>query len=428
MSESVHELQRMRRIAGGALLAVFAGMVVFRLLEGSHPAFGYLRAFCEAATVGALADWFAVVALFRHPFGIPTPHTAILPNNKDRVADSLAEFVVSSFLTKEQLGPRIKELNYAEYLSRWLRENIDFLVSRATDYAPQIIAGISDEEIARLLAERSRKLVGSVSLGPLLGGGLNALAHTGRSRQIFLSVLESTEDLILSNRDLIEANIREEIPLPIDFLRNLPGLNRLEPVLDQLKDALASVVAKRTIEKVQNVLSEAQRDPDHPLQTAFAQKLTALIEDLKSSPQMASRIREYQDTMVAGPAIDDFSLQAWREVKTFLLQDCASEDSTMRVKLREAVKILATHLAENEKTQKDINDFIGAHVLASILSARPMVRDLVVTIIQGWDGDKIIQRLETTVGRDLQFIRLNGTIIGGLVGLLIHSGFALAGY
>ncbi len=427
MSDPARGLERMRRIAGGALLAVFTGMVAFRLLEANHPAFGYLRAFCEAATVGALADWFAVVALFRHPLGIPNPHTAILPNNKDRVAESLAEFVISNFLTEKQLGPRIRELNYAEYLSRWLRENADFLVDCAAGYTPRILAGISDEKIAGLLAERGRKLVDRVSLGPLLGGGLDALSRNGRDRQIFRSVLKSTEDFILSHRDLIEAKIREEIPLPMEFLRNVPGFHRLEPVLDQLKDALAFAVAKRTIEKVRDVLSEAQRDPRHPIQTTFAEKLKVLVADLKSSPQMADRIRNLQAAMVASTAIDDFALKAWQEVKTFLLHDCVAEHSLVRVNLREALDDLIAHLAERAETRKEINDFVGTHVLASILSARPMVRDLVVTTVQGWDGDEMALRLEATVGRDLQFIRLNGTVIGGLVGLAFHAGFALIG-
>lgn len=416
----------MRRVATGALLIVFTGMVAFRWLEGGHPAFGYLRAFCEAATVGALADWFAVVALFRHPLGIPNPHTAILPNNKDRLAASLAEFVVSSFLTEEQLAPRVKTFNYAGSLSGWLRENADFLADRAAAHAPHILGGISDEGLARLLAERARAFIGSVPLGPLLGGGLGTLVQSGRDRQIFRTVLESAGELIVSNRELIEQKIREEIPVPVEFLRNLPGFHRLEPVLDQLKDALASAVAKRTIEKVRDVLDEALRDAEHPLQAAFVEKLGALIEELKSSPQMTARIRSMQEAMLASAAIDDFSLRAWHEAKAFILQDCAAEKSALRRRLREAVDALATHLANDSHTQKELNDFLGAHVLEGLLSARPVVRNLIMTTIQGWNAEEISRRLEAMVGRDLQFIRLNGTIIGGMVGLAIHIAFALA--
>ena len=417
----------MRRVATGALVVVFIGMLVFRWLEGGHPAFGYLRAFCEAATVGALADWFAVVALFRHPLGIPNPHTAILPNNKDRLAASLAEFVVSSFLTEEQLAPRVKAFHYAGALSRWLRENADFLAGRAAVHAPRILEGMPDEALARLLAERARAFIGNVPLGPLLGSGLGALVQSGRDRQIFCTVLESTAELIASNRELIEQKIREEIPVPVEFLRSLPGFRRIEPVLDQLKDALASAVAKRTIEKVNDVLDEALHDAGHPLQATFVEKLGALIEDLKSSPQMTARIRSVQEAMLASTAIDDFSLRAWREVKAFLVQDCAAEDSVLRARLREALETLSDHLSENPDTQKELDEFIGAYALASMLAARPQVRELIVTTIQSWDAEEISSRLETMVGRDLQFIRLNGTIIGGCVGLLLHAAFSLAG-
>jgi uncharacterized membrane-anchored protein YjiN (DUF445 family) len=427
MSDPAVEFVRMRRVATGALLIVFVGMIAARWLEGGHPAFGYLRAFCEAATVGALADWFAVVALFRHPLGIPNPHTAILPNNKDRLAASLADFVVSSFLTEEQLVPRVKAFDYAGALSRWLRENADFLAGRAAAHAPRILEGIPDEELARLLAGRARAFMETVPLGPFFGSGLGTLVQSGRDRQIFRTVLESAEELILSNRELIEQKIREEIPVPMEFLRNLPGFHRIEPVLDQLKDTLASAVAKRTVEKVRDVLEEALHDAEHPLQAAFVAKLGVLIEDLKSSPQMTARIRSVQEAMLASTAIDDFSLRAWREVKAFLVQDCAAEDSVLRARLREALDTLAVHLSENPDTQKELNEFIGAHALASMLSARPQVRDLVVTTIQGWDAGEISSRLETMVGRDLQFIRLNGTIIGGFVGLILHAGFSLLG-
>lgn len=417
----------MRRVATGALLIVFVGMIVFRWLEGDHPAFGYLRAFCEAATVGALADWFAVVALFRHPLGIPNPHTAILPNNKDRLAESLADFVVSSFLTEERLATRVKTFDYAGALSRWLRENADFLAGRAAAHAPRILEGIPDEALARLLAGRARAFLGTVPLGPLLSGGLGTLVESGRDRQIFRAVLESTGELLASHRELIEQKIREEIPVPMEFLRNLPGFHRIEPVLDQIKDALASAVAKRTIEKVRDVLEDARFNPEHPLQATFVEKLGALIEDLKSSPQMTARIRGVQEAMLASAAIDEFSLRAWREVKAFLAQDCAAEDSVPRARLREALETLAVHLSENPDTRKELNEFIGAHALAGMLAARPQVHDLIMKTIQSWDAGEISNRLETMVGRDLQFIRLNGTIIGGVVGLVLHAGFAILG-
>ncbi|MGB8466774.1 MAG: DUF445 domain-containing protein [Terrimicrobiaceae bacterium] len=425
--ESAGGLERMRRLATGALAGVFAGMIVFRMLEAVHPIFGFLRAFCEAATVGALADWFAVVALFRHPLGIPIPHTAILPKNKNRVAESLAEFVVTNFLTEEQLGPRFRGLDYAGFASRWLREHADFLARRAADYAPRILAGLSDEAMSALLAGRAREMVLNTQLAPLVGEGLNVVVQNGRDREIYSSLLKSAEELIVSNREMIQARIREEIPMPVELLRNVPGFDLVGSALEQLKDILASTVATRTIEKIQGVLAEAEQDPEHRLWKVFDGKMHALIENLKSSPEMAAKVRNVQRAVSASSVVDDFSREAWGEVRAFLLRDCAAADSSVRVKLREAVIAVAAHLEENQATRREINTFLGGEVLKSLPAARPLAWQLVVATVQNWDVKEMGARLEAAVGRDLQFIRLNGTVIGGLVGLVIHTGFVFLG-
>jgi uncharacterized membrane-anchored protein YjiN (DUF445 family) len=424
---SADELKKMRRLATGAFVVVFIGMIVLRMLEQVHPSFGFPRAFCEAATVGALADWFAVVALFRHPLGVPIPHTAILPRNKDRVAESLAQFVVTSFLTEEQLGPSFRSLDYARFASWWLKEHSDLLVNKAASYAPRLVAGLSDEAMAALLAERARAMVMNVQLGPLAAEGLRVTLQDGRDREIYSLLLKAAEDLILSNRELIQAKIREEIPVPAEILRSMPGFDRLGSVLEQLKDIVASTVATRTIEKIQNVLAEARRDLEHNLWKVFTMKMGTLIENVRSSPETGARIRAVQRAVAASSLMHDFSTGAWSELKAFLLRDCAAPDSTVRARLREAVSAVAEHLEENAETREEINAFLGEEVLKSVLRARPFARNLIVATVQNWNVTEMAGRLEATVGRDLQFIRLNGTVIGGLVGLLIHAGYVLLG-
>ncbi|HEY5706949.1 MAG TPA: DUF445 domain-containing protein [Terrimicrobiaceae bacterium] len=423
--ESAVSFARMRRVATGALVVVFTGMIIFRMLEGIHPILGFLRAFCEAATVGALADWFAVVALFRHPLGIPNPHTAILPKNKERVAQSLAEFVVTSFLTEEQLGPRFRGLDYAGFASRWLLQHADFLAEKAADYAPRVLSGLSDQRMSALLAERARAMVLNVQLAPLAGEGLSVVIQNGRDREIYCSLLKSAEELIVSNREMIQAKIREEIPMPVELLRNVPGFDKLGSALEQLKDILASTVATRTIEKIQGVLVEAEQVPEHKLWGAFSVKMHSLIESLRFSPETAAKIRNVQQAVAASSLVDDFSSEAWRELKAFVARDCSSADSKVRVNLREAVVTIAAHLEEDPLTRQEINAFLGEEVLKSLLAARPLAHQLVVSTVQNWDVKEMAARLEAAVGRDLQFIRLNGTVIGGFIGLAIHAGFAL---
>lgn len=422
-----NSLTCMRRIATGALAGCVTGMIACRILEPGLPWLAWPRAFFEAGTVGALADWFAVVALFRHPLGIPIPHTAILPNNKGRVAESLAGFIETSFLTEEQLGPRFRQRDYAGFASRWLREHADFLAEKATGFGPKILSGVSDEEMTALLAERARAMVRSVPLAPLAGEGLALFVQNGRDREIYGSILKAAEDLILSHREMIQTKIQEEIPIPLDLIRNLPGLKLLEPALDQLKSHLAAAVATRTIEKIQIVLRDAETIPDHSLWRAFDQKLRQFLTDLNSSPELVRKISAMQESLAASAVVEDFSAKAWAELKAFLLRDCEAADSTVRTKLREAVLTVAAQLEENEAARREVNGFLGEQVLQSLLAARPHAREMVVSTIEKWEAKEMADKLEATVGRDLQFIRLNGTIIGGLIGVAIHAVFSLLG-
>ena len=414
----------MKRLATGAFLLCLAGMVVCRIYEPVLPGLVWGRAFFEAATVGALADWFAVVALFRHPAGIPIWHTAVLPRKKDRVADSLAGFIENSFLTEAQLGPRFLSIDYAGLAAEWLRKHADFLAMKAAGFAPRVLAGLNDEEISAMLAERARHLVRSEQLGPLAAKGLEMVMADGRDRQIFVSLLESTRQLIAEHRPMIQSKIREEIPLSGDMLGKVPYLRELAgPVLEQVRDALASAVAARTIEKIQNTLTEAAMEPDHTLWNSFDRKFRQFTGDLKSSPELTAKVQAFQAKFAESRAVDDFAVRAWREVREFLEKDCTSPDSVVREKLRGAIESAAAQLAENATSRADFNAFFGAQVMAAVLASKSHARELVVTTIKNWDGEEMSDRLESVVGADLQFIRINGTIVGGIVGVAIHTAF-----
>jgi uncharacterized membrane-anchored protein YjiN (DUF445 family) len=418
----------MRMVATGALIICAVGMVVCRIYEPIHPSIGFLRAFFEAATIGALADWFAVVALFRHPMGLRIPHTAILPNNKDRVAESLATFLETSFLTEEQLGPRFRGIDYAGLASRWLEEHATKLAEKAAGFAPNIVSGFSDEEMAALLGERAKEWIHKADVGPMVGEGLEVVVQNGRDREIFVSVLKSARQLIEDHRSTIQSKISREIPISRDMLARVPILQELAgPLLEQIRDSISAAVAGKTIEKVQTALDEASSEDDNPLWHSFDQRLRRLITDLKSSPEMAERILTMQESLAGSKVVDDFAAKTWQEVKEFLLADCASKDSTVRRKMEEAIRSAARQLAENGTARTGINAFLGEQVLASILAARPYAREVVISTIRAWDAKEMADKLEGTVGRDLQYIRLNGTGVGGLIGLLIHGAFCFIG-
>lgn len=424
----MRDLKTMRYVATGALVLVFVGMCISRLLESRNPLWGYLRAFCEAATVGALADWFAVVALFRHPAGIPVPHTAILPNNKPRVAESLAAFIENSFLTEDRLAPRFCSLDYARFISDWLAANADPVSERAAGLIPGIINGLSDQEMSAMLANRARAMLAGTELGPLAGASLGILLQGGRDREIYRGLLRSMEDLIVANREVIRQKIQEEIPLSADMLRGVPLLADLAaPGFQQIKEKVSARIADKTIEKVQAVLAEAEFEPEHVLWLSFDARLRTLIEALTSSPEMAEKMAAIRSSLASDAVLDDFASTTWQALKAHVISDSRAPDSRIRAGVRDAMAAAAAQLVENGSVREPLNAFLADQVLRSIVSARPHIRELVVSTVLNWDSREMADRLEQAVGRDLQFIRLNGTVIGGLVGLALHAGFTLLG-
>ena len=414
----------MRMIATGALVASVVLMVVCRVFESAQPWLAWFRAFFEAATVGAMADWFAVVALFRQPMGLPIPRTAILPNNKGRVAESLATFLETSFLTEEQLGPKFRGIDYAGFASRWLGEHAAMLADKAARFAPNIVSGFSDTEMAVLLGDRARELIRKAEVGPLVGEGLEVIVQNGRDREIFVSVLKAARQLIEDHRSTIQSKISNEIPISGEMLSSLPfGKDLIGPLLDQVRDNIASAVAGKTIEKVQAALDEASSEADNPLWVSFDERLRKFITDLKSSPEIAGKIRTMQESLAGSQIVGDFADKTWQEVKEFILRDCASDDSTVRRKIEESILSASRQLTDNATARVEINAFLGEQVLASILAAKPHARELVISTINAWDAKEMAEKLEGTVGRDLQFIRLNGTIVGGLIGVVIYGVF-----
>ena len=421
-------LPQMRLIATGALIFCAVMMTVCRLLEPLQPWLVWPRSFFEAATVGAMADWFAVVALFRHPMGLPIPHTAILPKNKGRVGESLATFLETSFLNETQLGPRFRGIDYAGYASGWLAQHAGMLAEKASRFVPHIVDGISDGEIASLLGDRVRDFLRSAEMGPMVGEGLEVVVQNGRDREIFVSVLKAAHQLIEDHRGTIQSKISKEIPLSSEMLGSLPfGKELVGPLLDQWRESLAGAVAGKTIEKVQAALDEASREPGNVLWISFDKRLHEFINTLKSSPGMAARIRGMQESLAESQVVADFSIKAAQELKAFVLRDCAADDSAIRRKLEESIVSASHQLSENESARSGINAFVGEQVLAWIIASRHQSRQFVISTIEKWDGKEMAARLEATVGRDLQFIRLNGTIVGGIIGVLIHAAFAAIG-
>ena len=416
----------MRVVATGAFLLSMVGMIVCHLAQERLSFLAWPGAFFEAATVGALADWFAVVALFRHPLGIPIWHTAILPNNKERVAESLATFLEDGFLTEEQLGPRVRQIDFAGLASSWLETNADTMASRFVSFAPNLLDQINRSEIAVILAQCARNVIRTTDFSPMLANGIRLVTENGRDREIFRQIISELSNFFSKNEKLLQDKIGEEIPISPDlfgpFFGKLAG-----PVLSQLRDSISKEVASRTVHKIQTALTESLSDHDHPLWTTFHQRLAVFISDLESSTECRKKIQTMQIALAESQLVDDLSSHAWEAVSEFLHKDLAASESLIRRKLFDGIRSFAQELKSNVPLRDGTNTFLCKQVVASVLSAKPHIRDVVTGTIGSWNAEEMSDKLEATVGADLQFIRLNGTLVGGLVGLSIHALFVLLG-
>lgn len=290
----------------------------------------------------------------------------------------------------------------------WLEGNASILAEKAAKLAPDVLAGLSDGDMAGLLESRARDLIRKAEVGPMVGEGIEVVVQNGRDREIFLSVMKAAHKLIEEHRPTIQSKISKEIPISGEMLRSLPlGKELVGPLLHQLRENIASAVAAKTIEKVEAALDEAAQDEDSPLWHSFDQRLRKFITDLKSLPEMAGKIQAMQETLAGSKVVGDFAERAWVEVKDFLLRDCAEESSTVRRKIEEAVDSATRQLEANPAARQSINTYLSDQILTAALNLRPQARELVVSTINAWDAEEMTTRLEETAGADLQFIRLN---------------------
>jgi len=420
--------RRMRLVATSALVLVFCGMIGFRVIEPWHPLIGYLRAFCEAATVGALADWFAVVALFRHPMGIPIPHTAILPNNRMRVAESLADFIDKNFLDEKSITAHLRRLDFAALAATALAQHRANMIALATTSAERWLVSERSDAAPPWIAAQCTTLISKIDLSSLAGSALESFFSGARGNAIYRMFLKSADGVIAENRAYIQEKIRDELPLPGELIRGLPGGQHLGPVVDQLRDQIAASLTEKTLEKVRQLLAEAAASETHPIRQLLNSKVSDLVSEMRSSAEMKARIESFQRELHSSADMETPAIHIWESIRSALLEDLRNaNDSEFRRIIAIGIDAVAEGLRENEDLKTTLNALITGQISANIPALRVKLREHIHSTILQWNAEDMSEKLEATVGRDLQFIRLNGTIIGGLIGVVIHAGFVIAG-
>ena len=380
---------------------------VARHYEPVHWAWGYVAAFAAAATVGGLADWYAVVALFRRPLGLPIPHTAIIQRNHQRIADTLGEFIETNFLAPEPVEARLREVDFAALVADWLsdRERSAALARFVLRLLPQTLAAIDQSGLRGFLGKRIMTELERVELAPLAAGLLSAVTEKGRHQRL-LNELLGALDKVLVNEETLESlrqKIRKELPA-------LFNLYRADAYL------LRKIVASTTA-----FIQEARVDPQHPLRREFDGFVTGFIDQLRNSEAFARRAEGLKRDLLARPEIAAVAEGAWESLRSFLEQDARAPDSQIRRQLEAMLVDVGGQLARDPAIRAEINRGMVRVLADFVQTQKSGVGRFIADQVKSWDIDMLIGRIELTVGRDLQYIRFNGAMIGGLAGLALHG-------
>jgi uncharacterized membrane-anchored protein YjiN (DUF445 family) len=401
---------RMQRIA----LALLAGAAVLYVaataLEPRHAAFAYVAAFAEAAMIGAVADWFAVVALFRHPLGLPIPHTAIVPANKHRIGANLARFIVDNFLGEQQLLERLQRVDAAGRLADWLAEptHAEQVGRHLAAAARHLLGALDDERVRDFLRASVLKRLEQLDVSPLAGEVLDTLTAERRHHELLDEVLRAVAQRVQD--DAVKASIADVIAADAKLLRVL-GLDAVA----------ANYAASRIAAGVSRTIAEMGDDPEHPLRLRFDASVQRFVERLKRDPALQAKGEAVRDRVLAQPALAAYLHGLWSELLAWLHDDLGRDDSTIRRRIEASALALGAHLRDDAA----MRDWINAQLLAAappwIARYREQIGRTIVERVDAWNTEQLTAELERNIGRDLQFVRINGTLVGGLVGLAIHA-------
>ncbi len=397
----------MKMIATGMLVVMAGVYVAMRIIGPVHPMVGFVKAFAEAAMVGGLADWFAVTALFRHPLGLPIPHTAIIPRNKDRIGDTLATFLRDNFLTPAVVARRMRGLDVAGAAGRFLASEDRGGSGRLRDGASRLLADIleslDDDRLGGMaktaVAERLRRM----DVSPLLGQTLTAAIREGRHVPLLDGIINRASLIIASNEEIIRDMVHERAGRILRWT----GLD------ENVSNAVITGLNKLVFDMADN--------PDHPLRLKINEMLEDLASDLQHNEAMQARVQALKDELVDNPAMQAWIDGLWQQGRAALLRAARDPDKAMAGKLGDTLRQLGQTLQTDDRIRTTINRFARRAAVGATASYGDGIVKLVSETIRSWDVGKVTERVETAVGRDLQYIRINGTLVGGLVGLAIHA-------
>jgi uncharacterized membrane-anchored protein YjiN (DUF445 family) len=392
------------RLLATALLALMSAIFVATYVTKYQWTWlAYLRAFAEAGMIGACADWFAVVALFRHPLGLPIPHTAIVPHNKERIGGAIGRFISNNFLSPKVLTAKIREVDPAGWMARWLANpaNANRVARRVATALPQLMRALPRDEINAVLARAARSGIEAIPAAPLASKVLSVLWAQGETQALVERAITIAARMLTDNRDRIKVTVTQKssrfIPKWVD-----------------------AIVADKIVSGLTQLLEE-MRDPAHPWRTELGVAVDKLIDDLATEPEMYARGEAFKAEILHNPVVLQQVNRVWTEIGARLDAHSDSYISQISDGLEQALVSLGQRMANDAQIQATINKSMRIAALRVIAPRRAEIGAFITQVVERWDTATLVNRIELQVGRDLQYIRINGTVVGGLVGLIIFT-------
>lgn len=402
--ERLRGLRLMKGVALGALILLAIVFVIAFALQARYPWLAYVRAAAEGGMVGALADWFAVTALFRRPLGLPIPHTAIIPTRKDEIGRTLGEFVETNFLSGEIVRTKLAETPIAARLGEWLRgpDNARRVTAEGAAIAAGVLEALSDDDVQQVIGDLAREHLIVPEWGPSLGGSLERLVASGAHTQAVDLAADSIDAWLIANREAFTGLLSRRLPSWVPSL--------VHTLIDEAAhhEAVKFVTAVR-------------EDPDHPARRAIDGYLSRLADNLQNDPETIGRFEDAKTTVFDSPRVRELAGEAWATAKNGLITALRDPDSGLRRRAATALGEIGDRLVTDPPLQRRLDDWVTDAAVFLVERYRHDIASIITDTVERWDADETTEKIELMVGRDLQYIRLNGTIVGSLAGLAIFT-------
>src|SRR6476646_7647679 len=398
--------QGMKVVATGLLVLMAAVFFAARALEPAYPWLGYVKAFAEAAMVGGLADWFAVTALFRHPLGLPIPHTAIIPRNKDRIGEALASFIRENFLVPGVVARRMQRLDVAGAAGRFLQTPAGEgtrIRAGASRLIADIFESLDDERLGGIVKGAISSRLRRTEVSPLLGHALASAINEDRHVPMLEAAIRWTARALDANEPLI----REMVHKKANWVLKLAGLDA------KLADAIIDGLRKLTV--------EMSTDPAHPVRVKIEEALAQLANDLQNRPQTRERVEAIKEQLLDNQSVSLWLDALWQRGREAIIKAARNPDAVLAGKLGEVLRSMGGTLEKDPRIRAAINQFARRTVVGLASSYGGSIVKLVSETVRGWDAQTVTNRLDAAGCRDLQYIRINGTLVGGLVGVVLYA-------